>query len=254
MAMTEPANWRDNQRVLLWLSIVTAAIFVPALVWGVVVLLRGEFLTAIVMWALGGAPILMMSSVCWVASSRGALRVSHDRLGTMLLPDRMFSAAVYGGLAAMVVGGTLYVILLMLGELALPMTRGWQLFSPVLVSSVVLVGILGLLSAWRRGGVGHVEVGPAGIDIANIVSTKSVKWDQVVDVRDSTEEKRTRKAIVLVLDDGTEEVIDGADFYVPQGAGLYWMVRHYWMNAEQRAELVDGRAAERLEAGRFDCQ
>lgn len=252
MAMPEPAGWRDNQRVLLWLGMVTAAIFVPALVWGVVVLLRGEFLTAIVMWALGGAPILMLMSLCWIASSQGALRVSHDRLGTMVLPDRVFTGAVYGGIAAIAVGGTLYVILLMLGELALPMSRGWQIFSPILAGSVVLVCVLGLLSAWRRGGVGYVELGPAGIDVANIVSTKSVKWNDVVDVKDSTEEKRTRKAIVLVLDDGTEEVIEGADFYVPAGVGLYWMVRHYWLNADQRVELVDERAAQRLQEGRFD--
>ena len=52
--------------------------------------------------------------------------------------------------------------------------------------------------------------------------------------------------------DGTEKTIDGCDFYVPEGAGLYWMVRHYCRHANDRPELVDGRAVARLGEGRFD--
>jgi UDP-N-acetyl-D-mannosaminuronic acid transferase (WecB/TagA/CpsF family) len=64
--------------------------------------------------------------------------------------------------------------------------------------------------------------------------------------------KKTRKAIVLRIEDGTEKTIDGADFYVPNGIGLYWMVRHYWRHPDDRVELTDDRALRRLEEGRFD--
>ena len=47
-------------------------------------------------------------------------------------------------------------------------------------------------------------------------------------------------------------MIDGADFYVPNGVGLYWAVRHYWRHPEDRVELGDGRALQRLSEGRLD--
>ncbi|MFA7513234.1 MAG: hypothetical protein WCZ29_22390 [Mycolicibacterium vanbaalenii] len=43
-----------------------------------------------------------------------------------------------------------------------------------------------------------------------------------------------------------------ADIYVPGGAGLYWLVRHYWKHPGDREELVDGRAPKRLAEGKFD--
>lgn len=50
---------------------------------------------------------------------------------------------------------------------------------------------------WRNR---HVKLTPEGIDIANIVSTKYVDWDDMVDVKDNTDTKRrTRRAIVLCL-------------------------------------------------------
>jgi len=57
---------------------------------------------------------------------------------------------------------------------------------------------------------------------------------------------------VLCRADGSELVLDGADFYVPKGVGLYWMVYHYWRHPEDRAELADGRALDRLRDERFD--
>jgi hypothetical protein len=57
---------------------------------------------------------------------------------------------------------------------------------------------------------------------------------------------------VLSLQDGTEEIIEGADLYVPRGAALYWMVRHYWRHSDGRAELTDGRAVDRLREERFE--
>lgn len=54
------------------------------------------------------------------------------------------------------------------------------------------------------------------------------------------------------MKDGHEEIISVADIYLPRGAALYWLVRHYWKHPEDRMELVDDRAAKRLRDGRFD--
>ncbi len=57
---------------------------------------------------------------------------------------------------------------------------------------------------------------------------------------------------MLCLRDGSEKVIGGLNNYVPTGVALYWLVRHYWKHPEDRIELVDTRAAERLRDGHFD--
>lgn len=92
---------------------------------------------------------------------------------------------------------------------------------------------------------------PAGVENTDVIRTKFYAWDDIDDVLDTPEKKRTRKAIVLALNDGSEVIIEGADLYVPRGVGLYWMVRHYWRHPEDRAELTDGRAHERLIEERF---
>jgi hypothetical protein len=127
-----------------------------------------------------------------------------------------------------------------------------QIFSPALMASAVIVAISGLFTAYRRGGMGYLKLTSTGIENANVAFTKSFAWDDVVKVTDRAETKRTRKAIVLSLQDGSEEIIEGADLYVPRGAALYWMVRHYWHNPEDRPELTDGRALDRLREGRFE--
>ncbi|TFV61495.1 hypothetical protein E4P42_00935 [Mycobacterium sp. PS03-16] len=142
-------------------------------------------------------------------------------------------------------------IALPLGALDISMSGGMRLFSPIVAGFAALVGIVGLVRGWRRGGIGYVDFTADGIDIANIAYTESVDWDDIADVRDTAQSKKTRKAIVLVLRDGDEKVIDGADIYLPGGAGLYWMVRHYWQLPENRPELNDGRALKRLREGRF---
>lgn len=129
-----------------------------------------------------------------------------------------------------------------------------RIFSPILVGFGVLGVVVGAISAVRRGGIGYVKLSPEGIDVANIISTKYVEWEDVVDIKDCTETKRTRKAIVLCMHDGSEEIIDGADIYVPQGTALYWMVRHYWRHPSDREELTDSRSIDRLRAEDFDVE
>jgi hypothetical protein len=252
LTLREPDGWVGSRRLLVWLTAGTLIIFLPLIIWGVVVLVRGEVVTAVALLGIVGYPITTIVSLWFVALGRTTLAASHDSAGTMLLPDRAYATFFYVGGVATIIGGTLYVIYAPQGELALPMSRGWQIFSPILMGVGVLVAVLGLICARRRGGIWYVELSDSGVDIANLVSSKSVLWEDVVDVKDTAESRRTRRAVVLILDDGAEQVIDGTDIYVPHGAGLYWMVRQYWLHPDQRAELMDGRAVERLRAGRFD--
>jgi hypothetical protein len=54
------------------------------------------------------------------------------------------------------------------------------------------------------------------------------------------------------LKDKKPIVVKNASGYAPSGAALYWMIRHYCRHPENRAELTDGRALERLRTEQFD--
>lgn len=253
LTMPEPANWSTGRARVVWICGAVAVVLSGSVYWAVRAVLRGEYLTVIGLSGIVVFPLLMVMALALVMLGRTSLRGSFDSSGSTLRTDRTFEGCFYVGLVATIVGGAVLVRYLPTGTLAIPMSRGWQIFSPALVVVAIVFAVIGLVSAWRRGGLGYVKLTPAGVDIANILSTQSVRWDDIVGVADYSDvNTKTRKAIVLRLEDGVEKVVDGADFYAPRGAGLYWMVRHYWRHPDKRAELTDGRALERLSGQRFD--
>jgi hypothetical protein len=252
LMLPEPASWRDSRKTLRWVVLGVLAMVALMLYWGIPATLRGHYLTTVVILGWAAFPLAVVVALVFASYGRTSLRVSYDSTGTKVLPDRTFSILGFTGLAAVIPAGVLFVIFVPRGDIDIPMSRGLQIFSPILMGSAVVVAIVGLINAWRRGGMGYLKLTRTGIDNANVAFTKSIAWDDIADITDSAETKRTRKAIVLCLQDGSEEVIEGADLYVPRGAALYWMVRHYWLRPDDRSELTDGRAVDRLRDGRFE--
>lgn len=252
LTLPEPKGWRYGGRTFRWALLGWFVFNALILYWGVAATLRGHYLTTVV--TIGWAALIVATGAALMLASFGktSLRATDDSTGTKVLPDRRFSALCFAGFAALIPSGVLFVIFTPMGDIDIPMSRGMQIFSPVLMGSAVVVAVVTLISAWRRGGMGYLKLTPVGIDNANVAFTMSFAWDDIVNVADSAETKRTRKAIVLCLRDGSEEIIGGADLYVPRGAALYWMVRHYWRNPQDRSELTDGRALDRLREGRFE--
>ncbi|KUI27334.1 hypothetical protein [Mycobacterium sp. GA-2829] len=234
------------------MAVVAVLVFLPGVVYAGRAAMRGHYLTALALTCLVACPVLLVVALQLVRSGRTSLRAEQDSSGTMLLPDKRFSVLTLMGLALAIVGFLVIAVATPLRTLDIPMSDGMRTFSPFVAGFGAVVGVVGLITGWRRGGVGYIELTPSGIDIANIAYTESVDWADIDDVTDTADTKKTRKAVVLRLRDGSEKVIDGADFYVPQGVPLYWMVRHYWGHADDRRELVDGRALERLECARFE--
>ena len=251
LTLPEPQGWASSGRRLLLVTVAGLAPAVAALGFGVRALLRGSFLTALVLCALGASFVLVVLALQFVRRGRTVLRAEHDLDGILLLPDRRFSVLVVVSLLLVTLSMLVISVAMPMGALDIPMSGGMRTFSPLVAGFGAVVGVAGLLIGWRRGGVGYVGLSSQGVDIANIVYTESVDWDDIVQVTDTAQERKTRKAVVLQLQDGSEKVIDGADFYAPGGATLYWMVRHYWLHAEDRAELGDGQALERMSDGRF---
>ncbi|MCK0177605.1 hypothetical protein [Mycolicibacterium sp. F2034L] len=195
--------------------------------------------------------VLVVVAMHGAGRGKTSLRAEHDSSGTTLLPDRRSGALVVASLVLVTLSLGIITVALPLGVIDVPMSAGMRTFSPFVAGFGAIVGAVGLIVGWRRGGIGYVHLGGEGIEIANIAYTESVSWQDITDVRDTAETKKTRRAIVLVLRDGHEKLIDGADIYVPGGAALYWMVRHYWKFPGDRAELTDGTALARIRDGDF---
>lgn len=254
LSLPDPEQWSTGGRRLLRVTIAGTVFVALSVYFGTRHLLRGETPSALVLFGIGVTFALALSAVHLVARGRTTLRVSVDSTGTTLRADRVFCVLMTLALAMAIPVGGIVVIATLTGDLELFTSARDRIASVLMMGAATLVAARGLLSAWRRGGLGSVKLTPDGVEVADILRTTAVAWNDVVAVDDHSVSKKTRKAVVLRHSDGTETTIDGADFYVPNGAGLYWMVRHYRECAEERGELGDGRALQRLLDGRFEVE
>lgn len=252
LRMPEPSGWARAGRPLLRATVAGLAISVFPVVYFVRSLLRESYPTAIILAGMSLGPAILLIALQFVHRGRTLLRAEHASTGTVMLLDSRIAKSLMISLGLVAVSLLASAVSIQIGEFDLVMSRGQAVWFTCIAGFGGLFGLVGLYTVWQRGGVGYVELAPNGIEIANAVQTDFVVWDEIVEVADSTEEKRTRRAVVLRLREGDEKVIDGADFYVPGGATLYWMIRHYWSHPEDRSELVDGRAMERLRNGQFE--
>ena len=253
LTLPEPPGWERGRRGFVWACVGMSAFTALVLYSGIVALLSDQWAPAFAWLAISVMVAMMMGALIIVQSGRTSLRAEQDSSGITFRPDRRFGVLILVGCFIGVVGIVVFVLLLLAGQLDTAMPKKLQ-------SSLIVTAAVGLISAgsaafaaWRRGGIGYVKVTPRGVDVADMVTTQSCTWDEIDSVADHSDvTKRTRRAVVLSPIRGKEIVIEGADFYIPHGAPLYWMIRHYWRHPEDRMELVDTRARERLRDGRFD--
>lgn len=253
LTLPEPAHWPEGQRRLTKLTLAVALFVAIGIFVGVSEIAKGNVLEGVV--AFGFLPLFLAVVIAVQLMSRRptVVRASHDRTGTVFRPNRVVTTLAFSLLVYFIPFGLAVVALTLTGHLHLFASRHGQAVAVIGIALATCTALTGLVTAWRRGGVGYVKLTPTGIEVADIRSTEIVAWGDIVGVDDHSEvSKKTRKAVVLRRGDGSEKTVDGCDFYVPNGVGLYWMVRHYWRHADDRPELTDGRAMERLGEGRFD--
>lgn len=251
--LPEPEAWQRARPRIRWLYAAGLLLVGIGFQYAVSAAVRGSYPTAVL--AILMTASALPAAVILARASYGLVpyRVRHDATGTTVSPDRWSGVLGLVALLGFIAAAALYNVLYFTGALDMSTSSVPRRASPYAFAGVVILVVGRLVVGWRRGnGVGHVRLTPAGIENTDLVHTKFYAWDDIADVSDRPEKKRTRKAVVLALTDGGEAIIEGADLYVPRGVGLYWMVRHYWRHPEERSELTDGRAHERLIEERFD--
>ncbi|WKG04373.1 hypothetical protein [Mycolicibacterium sp. HK-90] len=115
-----------------------------------------------------------------------------------------------------------------------------------MMAMILIFTVIGGAFYLVKGRTPVVRLGPDGVSHANGSGSHTESWDDIVDVTDVSSNRNSRHPICLVREDDRPIVIENAGTYAPSGAALYWMVRHYWLHPENRMELTDGRALERL--------
>lgn len=251
LELPEPSGWRGARTFLVVTVVLSVGVAVAFTYLGAAAATRGNYLTTIVMFGFAIVLLLSMSAISLAGLGRTTLNTTSDATGFAVWPDRKFSILTLAAIVVFIPSGLIFTVFAPFGAIETANTRMLQTILPVAAGFAVFTGISGLISAWRRGGIGHVKLTPAMIENADILTTRVFEWDDVVDVADHAESRKARRAVVLRLRDGREEIISIADIYVPRGVALYWLVRHYWKHPEDRMELVDGRAAERFHQGSF---
>ncbi|MBS9532226.1 hypothetical protein KIH27_01330 [Mycobacterium sp. M1] len=252
LTMPKPTGWRDIRQTFSWACFGMLGLFSWFIYLGIAAGVRGDYLSAFAILGFLSGLTAPIAGAGLIVFGRMSTRVAHDEKGTTFLPDRCLNVFCLSGFVLLIPACIVLTIFIPRGGIAIPMSRGWQVFSPYLFGMIAVIAACGLISAWNRGGVGHFTITPSYIENADILSTKSVAWEDVVAVRDVADTAKAQNAIVLSLRNGSEQVIQGAGAYVPHGAALYWMVQHYFRHPEDRPELTDGRAIDRLRGGLFD--
>ena len=213
---------------------------------------RGEYLTTVV--ALGasafcyGLIIPLVKVVRGKVSPHGEL----DGAGTIIRPDRGIDMPVQVSLVGLVVAGALIAIFAPLGKLDIPVPHTMRFSLPFVGAVVAVTGAPIVLRNLRRGSTKYLCLTPGGFKLVQGWRSQCGDWAQVEDVTDVApgQPTPTPSAIVVVMSAGGAPTMAAASF-TPDGAALRELVRFYWLHADSRGELTDGRALKRLADERF---
>jgi len=251
--LPQPASWR-NGRALSALGLLFA---IAATIFGTtqtaVAIADGQYIAAAITAGLttlfaGALVILGVKRL-----RRGSMRGEAGPNGTVLRPDptgRWLFGFVF---ACLIPTTTLYLAFVPRGAVQLPsIGSGRGAVSAFYVGCLLVLSLIGLVTLIRRGGSVRFRISETSLEFADLSRTREWVWDDVVDVVDNIPKKRPRHPIVFELKNAEPVVVSNAGGYAPSGAALYWMIRHYWLHPENRTELSNGRALERLHHQQFE--
>lgn len=249
--LPHPPNWsRSVVRPVLGI-LFASAIAVFSLAQSVVAFSRGNFVATVVA---GGFALTTLSFLCGLA----VLKLRSKRLigtvdehGTSFRPDPLLPWL----LGCSFVGGAISSgLVLLLGgacEIELPFASPGRASENIYMSALFVICLIGVYALIVRGRF-YLRLTSTGLESADILHTRSASWDDITAIADTAVQKHRYHPISFFVKDTQRPIeVNNASGYATNGAALYWMVRHYWLHPENRGELADGRALERLRTEDF---
>jgi hypothetical protein len=236
-----------NFLVLAFYFAVVNGIALLCIVWAVISLVRGEYLTIVVVLGFALAFVGLEASLVLVLRGKVRPRVEFDDEGTTIRPDRAADGFLRWATVAMAIAVATYAIFAPQGRIDIPLPYGNQRMWDVVAIGLTLAGIVNLWRTFKRGGVSFVRLTPSGFEMSQGSSSMDGLWDDVVAITDRRLDRSPPfRAMIFVKfrDDRVRTLV--VDSYTPGGDVMRRFLRYYWLNSDHRAELADGRAIERL--------
>jgi hypothetical protein len=199
--------------------------------------------------ALGISLVWVFSIGIMMASNSVTPQGTYDESGTLLRP----SAGVDKNLnRLMITGGVAMGLCFLawpLGGLFVPwFPEDVAHVIPMCCGAAAVVFLWSWRSIAKRGGLSYLSLTPEGFEFPRTFSMKSGRWEDVSLIDDKApNDTGFWIPMVFTMNDGAVLVFDSPGIYTPKGTALMEMVRFYWQHPEQRDELTDGRALQRLE-------
>jgi hypothetical protein len=240
-----------NFLLLAFYFLVVNGLALLSAAWAVISLGRGEYPTVVVVLAFAFAFVGLEASLLLVMLGKVTPRAEYTDQGTTIRPDRAVDGLLQWATVAAVIAVTTYAIFTPLKKIDIPLPYGKRMFL-VLAIGTALTGIANLWTLLKRGGVSFLRLHQHGFELGQGISSVDGAWDDIADIADRRPGKSPpfRATLFVVFHDGRTRTV-AVDSYTPKGAALRRFVRFYWLNPDQRGELTDGRAVQRLADERF---
>ena len=179
----------------------------------VVALQRGSVLAAL---TAAGLAVFMSGAIAAVAinslASSKLNAISHDR-GTTLRANPFAVCCLVIALVGAAFGSGFYVVFIRPGGAELPFAApGRGLVNQFLMSSLLVISLIGLAALIKRREPGYLRIGRDGIENADIFRTRTARWDDIVDITDKAD-RQTRNPIVFGLKGAKPIVVPNAASY-----------------------------------------
>lgn len=213
--------------------------------WAGFALFHGDYLTALIA---GGATIFWLAPArVWQTMPTVISRGTCDAQGTTIRVDKRIDCLLFIGVIAGVLALGSAGVLGVMNKLFIPLPPDIGPMFAMAFIGPALVFAAALILTVKRGGIGFVRLTVEGFTFVEAFSTNSGEWSQVVDIVDRAPDGVPAKSpLVMSMADGDFKMIKESSLYTPNGAALVKFLRFYWLNPDNRSELTDERALERL--------
>lgn len=177
-----------------------------------------------------------------------AFQASFDATGTRLRPDKRIENNLRRLIVTAGISTWLMFLAWVFGVLYLPLGNAQHVF-PLCAGAAAAVLTWCWIKLVRQGSLSYLFLTPEGFEFSTLREPKTGKWAEVENVADKVPgEERFWNPMVVTVAGGATLLMEAPGIYTPKGTALVELVRFYWQHPEQRDELTDGRAVERLRA------
>ncbi|MBN3512573.1 hypothetical protein SAMN04488583_1056 [Mycobacterium sp. 88mf] len=221
------------------------------------------FIAMLAFWAFSAAkqlPLVTLAVIIGLAltsiysifmmtqSKTVAFQASFDATGTRLRPDKRIENNLRRLIVTAGISTWLMFLAWVFGVLYLPLGNAQHVF-PLCAGAAAAVLTWCWIKLVRQGSLSYLFLTPEGFEFSTLREPKTGKWAEVENVADKVPgEERFWNPMVVTVAGGATLLMEAPGIYTPKGTALVELVRFYWQHPEQRDELTDGRAVERLRA------